>query len=121
MESSGPKIKKKFRIVGKLEQKLPHPDYTPMTLEEEVIYLVKEWYEIRGLPVPPEELESCKGIDAQERAEYERFTKQNTVKPAYGTPEFWKDWWARKKAKEAGETPSNATKPQKSSDPKSAK
>ena len=24
----------------------------------------------------------------------------STEKPAYGTPAFWKDWWAKKKAKE---------------------
>ena len=129
------KPKKKFKIVAKLPEKTPtlSDEYQYRTMEEEVVYILTEWYAARGLPVPPEELESCKGIDAQREAYYDNLVKINTPKPAYGTPEFWKEHWAKKKAKkEAAATqpgpvpepepePSSEVTKRKSRAPKSAK
>ena len=76
----------------------------PVTLEEEVTAAVYEWYESRGLPVPLEDIAACRGIDAAQQEEFKKEAAAAEAvkpKPLYGTPEFWKDWWARKKAKEA--------------------
>jgi len=83
------------------------PNPFPITFEGEVTALVIEWYTSRGLPVPPEDLEACKGLDKQRQAEFDSMIQSSEVpveKPAYGTPEFWKDWWAKKRAKEAAAT-----------------
>uniref|UniRef100_A0A6C0K0U5 Uncharacterized protein n=1 Tax=viral metagenome TaxID=1070528 RepID=A0A6C0K0U5_9ZZZZ len=98
----------------------------PATLGEEVEELVREWYSNRGLTVPPWEIQACRKIDksvAEEAAVAEATIAATPPKPMYGTPEFWKDWWAKKKAKEAsGELPAKeAPKQRKSSVPKSAK
>jgi len=80
------------------------PNPFPITLEEEVTAAVIEWYTSKGLPVPQEDLEACKGIDAQQQAEFKKLAVAAEAikpKPVYGTPEFWKDWWAKKRAKEA--------------------
>ena len=82
----------------------PKQNPFPITFEEEVTALVIEWYTSRGLPVPPEDLEACKGLDKQRQAEFDAMIGSSEVpveKPVYGTPEFWKDWWAKKRAKEA--------------------
>jgi hypothetical protein len=76
----------------------------PGTLGEEVEELVREWYSNRGMPVPPWEIQACRKIDKAEKAaaeEAEAVAAATPTKPIYGTPEFWKDWWAKKKAKEA--------------------
>jgi hypothetical protein len=82
-----------------------YPPYNPnpITLEEEVLAGVIEWYMARGLPVPQEDLDACKGIDAAAAAatKAEMAAPAPPPKPAYGTPEFWKEWWAKKRAKEA--------------------
>ena len=82
-----------------------YPKYNanPITLEEEVVAGVIEWYMALGQPVPPEDLEACRGIDAAARAEVaaEMAAPAAVAPPAYGTPEFWKQWWAKKRAKEA--------------------
>jgi hypothetical protein len=84
--------------------RITYPPYNanPITLEEEVLKGVVEWYMARGLPVPQEDLDACKGIDAVAAAEVaaEVAKPAPPPKPAYGTPEFWKEWWAKKRAKE---------------------
>lgn len=84
---------------------IAYPPYNanPITLEEEVLAGVIEWYMALGLPVPQEDLDACKGIDAAVAAEaaVEAAKPAPPPKPAYGTPEFWKEWWAKKRAKEA--------------------
>ena len=96
----------------------------PITLEEEVTAAVYEWYESRGLPVPLEDIAACRGIDAQQWEETKKLLAAEPVKlkPAYGTPEFWKDWWARKRAKEAelkaAGLPIPEPKPKKKKSPK---
>ena len=82
-----------------------YPPYNanPITFEEEVRAGVIEWYMALGLPVPQEDLDACKGLDAAIAAEaaVEAAKPAPPPKPAYGTPEFWKEWWAKKRAKEA--------------------
>jgi hypothetical protein len=99
------------------------PKVAPLlTFGQEIEEAVREWYRVRNMPVPPEEIQVCRNIDEVQEAEYARITAEAPKpKPVYGTPEFWKDHWAKKKAAQAaGETNSEAKK-QKSSAPKSAK
>ena len=81
----------------------------PMTFGEEVEELVREWYSNRNMPIPPEELQACREIDIIQSAQNKKEAETPVVsKPVYGTPEFWKDWWAKKRAKEAnGDEPKN--------------
>jgi hypothetical protein len=83
--------------------------------EEEVATAVLEWYQSRGLPVPPEDLEACKGL-AKEREDYwkeiDAMCEKMKPKPEYGTPEFWKDYWAKKKAAAAAAAASGEPLPE---------
>jgi phage terminase Nu1 subunit (DNA packaging protein) len=93
-----------------------------LTFGQEIEEAVKTWYREKGMPVPPEDLQVCREIDGIQQAEHERLTAEPAKpKPVYGTPEFWKDWWAKKKAKEAAGESKEEPKKQKSSVPKSAK
>ena len=107
----------------------------PITLGEQTEANIREWYATYGGSISPEEIEICRNIDIETAEENKR--EMNTpvvLKYEYGTPEFWKDWWAKKRAKEAKEgTESTAkkltkvsklsseSKKQKPSVPKSAK
>ena len=86
---------------------------------DEIEQIVKEWYENLGQPIPDIEISFLKAYRDQEH-ENQPFLWNGPLpdapassvlpsKPVYGTPEFWKDWWARKKAKEkaAAERASN--------------
>ena len=93
----------------------------PITLGEEMEAILREWYSARGKSISPEEIQICRETDLAEGVELEaEMAKPVVLKHTYGTPEFWKDWWARKKAKENGE-PNRVAKKQKPSAPKSAK
>ena len=107
----------------KSSKSIKYPPYNanPITYEEEVRAGVIEWYMALGLPVPQEDLDACKGLDAAVAAEVAaELAKPVVHKPAYGTPEFWKDWWAKKRAREAAGG-STAPAPKTPSGPKSAK
>lgn len=93
-----------------------------LTFGQEVEEAVRKWYRLRNMPVPPEDLKACREIDGIEEAEYKKLAAA-VPKPVYGTPEFWREYWAKKKAKEAESSkPANSeVKKQKSSVPKSAK
>jgi hypothetical protein len=84
----------------------------PMTFGEEVQSLVREWYNDRNMPIPPEDIQACREMDIIQSAENKKIAESAASvvpKPVYGTPEFWKDWWAKKKAKEAsGDEPKKA-------------
>ena len=74
------------------------------SIDEEAIHILKEWYATHNLQGPSkEEIDACRGSDAlMETAHQEQMAAPlPSTKPAYGTPEFWKDWWRKKKAKEA--------------------
>jgi hypothetical protein len=83
---------------------------TPIAAEVDA--LIREWYANLGQTISPEELKICREIDLAEVAQAARIEAAATAssaKPVYGTPEFWKAYWAKKKA--GGATSSNkATK-----------
>ena len=93
----------------------------PITLGEEMEAILREWHSARGKSISPEEIQICRETDLAEGIELQaEMAKPVVLKYTYGTPEFWKDWWARKKAKETTE-PNIEAKKRKSSAPKSAK
>ena len=71
---------------------------------------VKDWYSERGEGVPIDEANACLKAIKDEKAQLEADATtlaaaqaeavKNPTKPKaeYGTPEFWKDYWAKKKA-----------------------
>lgn len=68
-------------------------------LATQVDELLREWYANLGEPVPPDELRVCREIDAVEAAEAIRMEAAaiKESKPVYGTPEFWKAYWIKKR------------------------
>lgn len=67
--------------------------------------LMREWYTNLGQTISPEELKICREIDLAEvaaAAAAEAAWAAVAAKPVYGTPEFWKAHWAKKKAAAAG-------------------
>jgi hypothetical protein len=80
----------------------PEPVSYPTSLAEEVWQLVQEWYTERLEPVPDEDRTACMKMLEEERAEREApavaAAPAAAPKPAYGTPEFWKAHWAKKRA-----------------------
>lgn len=77
------------------------------TINEEVWVLVQEWYANHNLPITFEDSDTCLTAIEEERlsmplqtiqAIQEQMQKQKQ-KPAYGSPEFWKAYWAKKRAK----------------------
>jgi hypothetical protein len=77
---------------------------------DEVEDLVKEWYRSRKEPVPAFEYEFINVWRKEETDENEYIRKivsrevvfeVKDSAPAFGTPEFWKAYWIKKKAKEA--------------------
>ena len=104
---------KKFKVSKKPYQ-YPNYNKNPITFEEQVTANVIEWYMNLGLPVPQEDLDACRDIDAQDKAAAAaEAAKPIVVKPAYGTPEFWKEWWAKKRAKEAAAIAAGEPLPEK--------
>ena len=96
---------KKF-TVKKQPAQITYPPFKehPVTYEEEVTTSVIQWYMNLGLPVPQEDLDACRGLDAAANATLQKELTEHKVAappPAYGTPEFWKQYWAKKKAAEA--------------------
>ena len=77
---------------------------TPIAAEVDA--LMREWYANLGQTISPEELKICREIDLAEIAQAERMeaaARASSAKPVYGTPEFWKAHWAKKKAAAAAE------------------
>ena len=73
-------------------------------LAGQVDELLREWYANLGQTVPPDELKVCREIDAAELADAAKMEAAASVeaaKPVYGTPEFWKAYWAKKNAAKA--------------------
>jgi hypothetical protein len=95
--------------------------YFPITLGEQAEDALREWYAASGKSVPQDEVEICRQMDAAELKEHESVNEvtESKPKPVYGTPEFWKDYWARKKAGLVSKK--EATEKQKPSGPRSAK
>lgn len=79
----------------------------PASLAEEAWQLVQEWYAARGEPVPEEDRIACMTMLEDECAALP-VVGATPHKPAYGTPEFWKAHWAKKRAQKAA----HATNPE---------
>lgn len=81
-----------------LKNKTPYVYKTHIAAEMDA--LMREWYANLGQTISPEELKICREIDKAEIAEAARIEAAAAVaaKPVYGTPEFWKAHWAKKKA-----------------------
>ena len=77
---------------------------------DEIEQTVKEWYAKLGQPIPDIEHVFIQAYRDQERENQPLLwngplpdapeSSLPPSKPVYGTPAFWKDWWAKKKAKE---------------------
>ena len=76
----------------------PAPAPFPETQAEEVWQLVQEWYAGRGEPVPKQDHADCMKMLEEERVARVAPVALPAPKPAYGTPEFWKAHWAKKRA-----------------------
>lgn len=83
----------------------PHPltsVSTPSALvSEEVWELVKEWYKNKKSVIPIAEVKACKEAIEAEKEEKCKPIEQvdpGPMKPEYGSPSFWADYWAKKKA-----------------------
>ena len=95
----------------------------PITLGQEVDYLVEEWYKALGQPVPEDERNLAHIIDKQQEDEWKELMKHSKLaagevvhdedgnamapiasgqKPEFGTPEFWA-WARRRKAEKDAE------------------
>jgi hypothetical protein len=81
-----------------LKNKTPYVYKTHIAAEMDA--LMREWYANLGQTISPEELKICREIDLAEVAEALRLEAAAVAakKPVYGTPEFWKAHWAKKKA-----------------------
>ena len=80
------------------------------TINEEVWLLVQEWYANHNLPISFEDSDTCLTAIEEERLsmplqtiqaiqEQEKQKQKQKQKPSYGSPEFWKAYWAKKRAK----------------------
>ena len=70
-------------------------------LATQVEEILREWHAEHGTIMPAEEYAACREIDAVEAAEAARIeaaAAAAAAKPVYGTAEFWKAYWAKKKA-----------------------
>jgi len=76
----------------------PLAQWKPMPSPAKEIYdEVITYYRARGQDVPPEDVKACiEMIKAEKVAVADEIVPP--PKPAYGTPEFWKAHWEKKKA-----------------------
>jgi len=84
-------------------------------LATQVEEILREWHAEHGTTMPAEEYAACREIDAVEAAEalrIEAAAAAAAAKPVYGSAEFWKAYWAKKRA--GGDAPKVKVKKQKS-------
>lgn len=84
------------------------PEGCTPTAVDEIALAVKEWYTGLGQVIPESDQEFLAVYRAEEEKEFERWDKilkgeikeapLPPPKPEYGTPEFWKAYWQKKKA-----------------------
>ena len=70
-------------------------------LATQVEEILRECHTEHGTTMSAEEYAACREIDAVEAAEalrIDRAAAAAAAKPVYGTAEFWKAYWAKKKA-----------------------
>ena len=91
--------------------------YKPCSLPSEDIWTeVQLWCASRGIPVPPEDEEACMKMIAEEKATIQAIPEMlekaraepSTEKPSFGSPEYWKAYWAKKR--ESGWVPKKEKK-----------
>ena len=96
------KPKAKFRF--KRSKAVASPEVNPYSIDDEAVAILTEYYRIHGLKGPSaQEIADCRGTDAlaEETHAAQMAAPPPPAKLEYGTPEFWKDWWRKKKEKEA--------------------
>ncbi len=85
-----------FEMFSDLKAQAPYVYKSPIGVEVDA--LVREWYAKLGQTISPDELRMCREIDSAEINEAEKIeAAAAATKPVYGTPEFWKIYWAKKK------------------------
>lgn len=77
--------------------------------QDEILQAVKDYYKAQGKLAPPGDIKACKEIGQQYLAELKAAAEEAKKpvappKPVYGTPEFWKAYWAKKRAAQAQTT-----------------
>ena len=93
--------------IGDYEDQIEIPSYD-RTEAEHILDLVVEYYRLQELPVPAKDLADCNELLENEKKagglpeHWRNLPEVTPPKPAYGTPEFWKQHWAKKKAAAAG-------------------
>jgi len=80
----------------------------PPTPAEDVWKQVQQWYHDRGQPIPAEEAIACRKEIVAEKAAMKASAEALEVakveaaaaptKPLFGSGEYWKDYWAKKRA-----------------------
>jgi hypothetical protein len=71
------------------------------TPAEEVMALVQEYYKAQGKSVPSADMRACLDMILGEKKEWAEEAARPDVAPKaeFGSPEYWKDYWAKKRAK----------------------
>ena len=70
------------------------------TPAEEVMALVQEYYKALGKGVPTVDMMACLEMIKQEKKDVAAEEARPFVaKPEFGSAEFWKNYWAKKRAK----------------------
>jgi len=91
-----------------LEKMVLGPYKDPPTPAEDVWKQVQQWYRDRGQAVPSEEAIACRKEIVNEKAAMKAAVEELEVakveaaaaptKPLFGSGEYWKDYWAKKRA-----------------------
>lgn len=101
------KMPPKRKVLVIPEQKKMVPKYKEddlsLTEAEYIFASVIEWYRVRGIEIPEEDINWCEEYIKQELEEKERHiqllnTPLPPEKPSFGSGDYWKDYWAKKKA-----------------------
>lgn len=95
-------------IKPKKKKKLEEPSNIYLTEAEYIYESVKYWYKKNGLDIPETDKEWCEEFIKQEKKEAKEIQAfldnppppkpEELPKPTFGSPEYWKDYWAKKKA-----------------------
>jgi hypothetical protein len=81
------------------------PDYKEddltLTQAQFIFASVIEWYKAKGEDVPEDDIKWCKEYIREELEEKNKQVEEEptvTEKPSFGSGDYWKDYWAKKKA-----------------------
>jgi len=97
--------KRKILVIPEQKRIIPSykEDDLSLTQAEYIFASVIEWYRVRGEEIPDEDLNWCEEYLKQEAEEKIKSNELlNTPlppeKPSFGSGDYWKDYWAKKKA-----------------------